>query len=110
MLKIDKLQKHYVWLAIVPLIIMAFSMVFGVTVNLKFHRFDWDKKEQVVKQRLSALLGGFAGFLASVLAGGMVLVSPTSFEHPLRLGICAVMIVLTVYLYQKNQTVHMETL
>ena len=63
--------------------------------------------EQVVKQGASASLGGFAGFLLSVLL--CVLSLLVSFPG-VKLLLCALVAAVTALLYRKNNTVRMETL
>lgn len=89
-------------LVTVPASIMLFSVVFGITVNLKFHSFDWEKEEAVVKQSFSAMAGGFSGLLLALVMGA------ASVALPLELtGTLFSLIVLDVTwrLYRKNNQV-----
>ncbi len=92
------------WLLVIPAALMIFSVVFGITVNLKFHSFDWEKEETVVKQSLPAMLGGFAGMLISMLFGGVLFLIPIQYGNIAKLCICVLLLVCTVYLYNKNNT------
>ncbi len=93
------------WMVLIPGAIMLFSVVFGITVNLKFHSFDWPKEEYVVKQSLPAALGGFAGPLVSIGCGALAywLV----WTKPLLM---AVLLILTVVLYRKNNRADLSKL
>ncbi len=101
----DTLQ--LLWLLLIPALAMLFSTVFGITVNLKLHSFDWEKEEQIVKQSASAALGGFAGFLLSAALGVAVFAIP--FEYT-EIAICALLAVGTWILYERNNKVKLEEL
>ncbi len=93
-----------VWLLALPALLMIFSAVIGITVNLKFHSFDWEKEEMVVKQSASAMLGGFAGMLLAVLLGVGVFLTPVQFSDLVKLVICMLLVGGTWFLYQKNNS------
>lgn len=98
------------WLILFPGALILFCAVFGITVNLKFHRFDWEKEETVVKQSLPAALGGFAGPLVAIGAGAAVGLSPEPWKN-LTMGlICLVLVLLTALLYRKNSKTVMSAL
>ncbi len=93
---------EFLWLALIPAAIILFSLVFGITVNLRFHSIDWEREETVVKQSLSAMAGGFAGPLLSAALAAAVWLTPAPFADAARaVAVCAVLI-LTAVLYQKN--------
>ncbi len=98
------------WLAVIPASIMVFSVVLGITVNLRFHSFDWEKEEAVVKQSLSSALGGFAGFLVSAALAVLVLAVPAAFTDGVKLGGCLVLWLLTAVLYRKNNRISLAEL
>ncbi len=98
------------WLVLIPLLIILFAVVFGITVNLKLHSFDWEKEEQVVKQSASAALGGFAGLLVSALLGGLLFLVPETLDSLVKVLMCSVLLLATALLYRKNNTVHLENL
>ncbi len=92
----------FLWLVLIPGSMMLFSVVFGITVNLKFHSFDWEREGTVVKQSLPAALGGFAGFLLAVLLGAAALTVPAEWGHWARALMCLVLLGLTAWLYERN--------
>ncbi len=98
------------WLILIPLLIMLFSTVFGITVNLKLHSFDWEKEGQIVKQSASAALGGFAGMILSLILGVLTTVVPIAYSGYVRLAICAGLAVGTLLLYTQNNKKHLEEL
>ncbi len=97
-------------IVLIPLSLMLFSIVFGIFVNLKFHSFDWEKEEQVVKQSMSAMLGGFFGVIVSLLLGVAACLMPQALSYAFCIGACALLAVLTVLLYRKNNKFQMQEL
>ncbi len=91
-----------IWQILVPILIMLFVTVFGITVNLKFHSFDWEKEETVVKQSLPAALGGFAGFFLCIILGAVVFAVPSDYENLAKAVICLVLLTVTAALYKNN--------
>ncbi len=98
------------WLILIPSLYAMFSVVFGITVNLKFCRLDWEKEETIVKQSASAGLGGFSGFLAAIVGLLAVLLIPAPYAAFIRLAICLVLAGGTVVLYRWNNRIRLETL
>ncbi len=90
------------WLCLFPLFLLLFSAVLGLTVDLRFHRFDNDNETAVVKQSLSAMLGGFAGPLVALVCMGVLVVVPERFLWPVEGGICVGLAVVTAMLYRRN--------
>ncbi len=100
----------FLWLLLIPAALMVFSVVLGITVNLKFHSFDWDKEEYVVKQSLPAALGGFAGFLMSAALGILLFLLPPQFADAGRALICLLLLGITNLLYRKNNQAVLQEL
>ncbi len=98
------------WQVAVPVTLMLFSAVFGITVDLKFHHFDWEKEEAVVKQSLSAGLGGFGGFLVSLLLASLVLAVPAAWADAVKGGLCLLTLGVTAILYKNNSRVLLRRL
>ncbi len=98
------------WLAGIPGVILVFSVVFGITVNLKFHSFDWEKEETVVKQSLSAMVGGFAGFLVSILLAAVVLLVPPAYGNWIKALSALGVGLAALGLYRKNNTARLTDL
>ena len=53
--------KELLRLAKIPAVMILFSCVFGITVNLHFPVLEWEKEVRIVKQNASAMLGGMGG-------------------------------------------------
>ncbi len=99
-LKPDLWQLLY--LLLIPAVIALFSVVFGIAVNLKLCRFDWENEAAVVKQSVSAALGGFGGFFASVLLAGAALLTPEPYGNGVKALLCLAVLGITALLYRKN--------
>ncbi len=99
-----------VFLIAVPFAIILFSVVLGITVNLKLHRFDWEREEQIVKQSASSAIGGFAGFFLSVILGIPLLLLPLEAISYIIAAICVLLLVMTSVLYNKNNKAKLELL
>ncbi len=99
-----------VFLILIPMVFMVFSTVAGLTLDLKFHQFDWEKEVQVVKQSTSALLSGFVGPLTAFLSLGILMLLPQRW-NTVGNGVLVLAVgVLSLLLYRKNNRVRMERL
>ncbi len=98
------------WIFAVPAVMMLFSTVIGITVNLKFHSFDWEKEETVVKQSFSAMAGGFAGFLTAAAFGAAVFAVPSQYADLAKGLGCLLLVALTALLYRRNNQADMSKL
>ncbi len=90
------------WLTVIPLLLMVFACVLGITVNLKFNSFDWEKEEQIVKQSLSAFLGGFTVPLLSIASGGLMLLIPSEYSTVGKTVFCLALLDAIILLYKRN--------
>ncbi len=98
------------WLILIPALLGVFVVVFGITLNLKLHSFDWEKEEAVVKQSASAAIGGFGGFFISALCIGIVCIVPEQYGNLIRAVICAILLAGTVLLYRANNRANLQKL
>lgn len=98
------------WQFSIPLSTILFVVVFGITVNLKFHSFDWEKEETVVKQSLPAALGGFAGFFVSIVLGVAIFFIPAQYSNIAKLVICLLLLRITATLYKNNNKINLAKL
>lgn len=98
------------WLIVIPVIMVVFSCVFGLTVNLKMPVFDWENEVTVVKQSASAFFGGICGFLIVLACMVPTLLCPVEYDNGVKLATCVVMILVTFVLYQNNNRVNLQEL
>ncbi len=99
-----------IWQILLPALLILCVAVLGLTVNLKFHRFDWEKAEEVVKQGASSLIGTFAGILLALVCAAAVTLTPVAYGNVVKLVLCLTLAGLTWYLYSRNQKVRIEEL
>lgn len=90
------------WMLLIPAVLIVFSCVYGITVNLHFPVLNWETEVAVVKQSASAALGGMGGFVLAILCMVAVLVIPGEYSNVLRGSMCVVLILATVVLYRGN--------
>ena len=97
------------WLLLVPLAGIPFSVLFGLFLNLKFPKLHWENATEVVKQSAASglsLLGGFAILLPGV--GAMVL--PDGYRHLLNPVMILVIAGVSWLLYRKVMSFPLEKL
>lgn len=98
------------WQLAIPAAVILFSVVFGVWVNLRLYRFDWDKEEVIVKQSAASMLGGFAGPLVSILFGVAALNVPAAYTGLAKGGLCMLLLIVTGLMYRDNNRCKLDTL
>lgn len=94
-----------IWVVGMPAALIILSCIWGITANLKLAVFDWENEVSVVKQSMSALVGGMAGMIVAVIFVFMMLVVPITYSWIFKLVICMVLIAVTGVLYNKNNKV-----
>lgn len=94
--------EELLWLVLVPAVMILFSCVYGITINLHFPVLEWESELRIVKQSASAMLGGMGGFLLAILCAVTVGASPEAYGAYLKAGICMVVLAVTLVLYRKN--------
>lgn len=99
-----------VWLVLLPLILIVFSQVFGLTINLKMPVFDWENEVSIVKQSASAAIGGLGGFVVILVCMVPILFIPKEYSNFVKCVLCIVFAVVTRVLYQKNNKVNLQEL
>ena len=88
------------WLLLVPLLYIVFSVVLGLFLNLRFPKFRWENEAEFVKQ--SAAVGlGILGVFAALLPTAGLLMLPSGFSNPVTAGIVAILAAVTVFLYRR---------
>lgn len=90
------------WLVLIPALIILFSCVYGIAVNLRFPVLEWESEVRIVKQSASAVLGGMGGLILSILCAVAVGAVPGEYAAYLKAGICAVILAATAAIYRSN--------
>lgn len=96
-----------VWIFLVPMVAMFFSLVFGQTVNLKMAVFDWENEVSIVKQSASAFVGGIVPFFVMMPLTMGAMMIPTQYVSVCMAGFCLVLGMATIVLYRKNSKVNL---
>lgn len=101
---------QFAYLVLIPGAMMLFCTVFGIAVNLRFHSFDWEKEETVVKQSLPAALGGFAGFFLALICGVAVFLVPVQYADLAKTAIVLLLLAAAALLCRKNNCADLSKL
>ena len=99
-----------IWLLVIPIIMIFFGCILGITVNLKMPVFDWENEVVIVKQSASAMIGGIGWFIIVLLCMILVLVFPAEYANLVKVVICVVITFVTAFLYKKNNAVNLQEL
>ncbi len=99
-----------IWLLLIPAIIILFSCVFGMTINLKLPVFTWENEVSVVKQSASALIGGLGGFLLAGVLVVPIILYPEVPADLLKLLICVLLLTATVMMHRSYSRVNLQEL
>lgn len=97
-----------VWLLLIPAVIILFSGVFGLTVNLHIPVFTWESEVSVVKQSASSLLGGLGGVLLTILFLIVNVLVPCGDSHLLKAACCIAALFAAAFLYWRNNRVELK--
>lgn len=89
-------------LVLIPAVVLLFSCVYGITINLHFPVLEWENEVRIVKQSASSMIGGMGGFILAILCAIAVAGVPEAYAGALQAGLCAGLLALTVVLYRKN--------
>lgn len=90
------------WLAVIPVVILLFACIYGITINLHFPVMDWENEVSVVKQSASAILGGMGGAVLAVLGGAGACVVPGGCSGGYEAVLCVLILGVAWLLYRKN--------
>ena len=98
-----------IWLIIIPGITIVFSILFGLFLNLKFPKFNWENEVEVVKQ--SAAVGlSLVGTLPVLIACMEALILTGTGLQLLNVGFSLVLIILSLLLYRSILNTKLERL
>ena len=97
------------WILVIPAVMIVFSVVYGLFVNTKFPKFQWENAAEVVKQSASVALGMVAVF-AALIPGGAAAIAPASLTNVIDLSVVLIVSVVTVLLYRAIMATRLERL
>ncbi len=92
----------FIWLLLIPAELILFSCVYGIVVNLHFPVLEWENEVSVVKQSVSAMLGGMGGFILAILGAVGLWMVPTGYEDIYKGLLCLAIFLVTAFLYRKD--------
>ena len=90
------------WLLVIPAVMILFSSVYGITVNLKMPVFNWENEVSIVKQSASAFFGGIGGLLIVLISMIPVILLPAEFVNVWKVIVCVIMVALSAIMYKRN--------
>lgn len=93
---------EYVWMAIIPACYIVYMAVVGISVNIAFPILNWENEVRVVKQSAATLVSMIVGMLSSIVPAAAMVLLGKSMGNVTRLVIVAILIVVTVVLYNRN--------
>lgn len=99
-----------VWLLVIPAVIILFSCVYGIAVNLRLPVLDWENEVSVVKQSAASLLGGMGGLLLALIWGIATALMPEAYSNLAKTGVSVLVIVITAILYGRNNRADLKEL
>ncbi|MCM1193208.1 MAG: hypothetical protein NC123_08130 [Butyrivibrio sp.] len=99
-----------VWLLLIPAVIILFSCVFGLTVNLRLPILAWESETAVVKQSAASMLGGLGGVLLTVLFVTADVMASGGAAHLIKPAGCIVTLLAAAFLYRKNNRVELKNI
>ena len=97
------------WLLLIPLAGIPFSVLFGLFLNLKFPKLHWENATEVVKQSAASGLSLLGGFLLMLPGMGAMLL-PDGYRHLLNPVMLLVIAGLSWRLYRKVMEFRLEKL
>lgn len=101
-LALRPVAEELLWLICIPAVVILFSCVYGITINLYFPVLEWENEVRIVKQSASSMLGGMGGFLLAIVCAVAVGAAPVVYSTYLKGGLCIGILGLTAVLYRKN--------
>lgn len=99
-----------VWMLVIPIIMISFACIFGISINLKMPVFDWENEVVIVKQSVSSLIGGLGGVVIALVCMVPILLAPTEYTNLVKLVVCILILCLTGFLYKNNNAVNLQNL
>ena len=85
------------WLLLFPLLLLIFTAVLGLFVNLHLPSLNWENETRVVKQSAAAMVSCLTGMILPILAAIAVALLPGVWIRP---ALCAALLLLTLLLWQ----------
>lgn len=97
-LRPDALAGVFLWL--LPLSYVLFSVVCGLAVNIRLPSFTWENEAQVVKQSSSVGICMLIGFVAAVVPAAAAMLIPSAYRPILFAVLVALLALLALVMYR----------
>ena len=97
------------WLMIIPALGVVFSILFGLFLNLRFPKMNWENEVEVVKQGPAVGLGIVAGVIILIFGIGAMVIKGAG-VHLVNLGFTAVICVISYMLYRSIMNTKLENI
>lgn len=94
---------EFAWLVLVPAVLIVFSSVYGIVVNLHVPVLQWEHEVSVVKQSASSILGGLGGFVIAIFSAAGAAAVGGAYAGVYHGGICLAVALVTAWLYWGGQ-------
>ena len=97
------------WLLIIPGVAILYSVLLGMTLNLRFPKFRWENATEVVKQSASSGLS-IVGGIVLILPGFGAMILPEMYRNLLNLAVVILIAVFCRIMYRKICRTKLERL
>ena len=98
-----------IWLILIPGILIVFSVLLGLMLNLKFPKFNWENETEVVKQSAATGFSLF-GSLPVIFIGFGAAFIPGALSHLFNLIFILIMGIICLFLYSRINRVDINKL
>ena len=95
------------WIVLLPLATVIYSVLAGLMLNLKFPKFKWETETEVVKQSAASGLG-FVCIFPILILSSAAMVIPKEYRDLMNLGVFLILSGITLLLYRKINRVKLE--
>ncbi len=95
------------WLILMPLIYIVFTVVLGLIINIKMPMLSWESETVPVKQSKAMLITMLLGFVSVIIPVALLLVLPTQWHALILFGVGILLIALTVAMYRWSRNIRL---
>lgn len=85
---------------LIPVLSAVFSCMFGIFINLKLPKLQWESEVEVVKQSAASMIGGLGGVLVLIIFAFASAVIPQKFLILFNICACAVLCISALLIYR----------
>ena len=89
-----------IWFLLIPAFSIVFSCVFGIFINLKMPKFQWESEVDVIKQSGATMIGSLVSLLGMMIPAFAAAVIPKSFLLVFNICVCVALVAVTLIMYR----------